>query len=226
MIRPAWQARLHAAEAVLFDFDGTLAPNLDLPDLRRRVIDFVLSHDVPEVVFEGRYIVEILDAAADWLNRRGADAAGFHRRGHELIRDFEVAAAQDTRPFPDAVHALESLRGQGKRIAVVTRNCRDAVLAVFPGLHAHCDTILARDDVSHLKPDARHIIAALERLGADPQSSLMVGDGQLDMATGRAAGLFCIGVLTGSSNRGDLEHAGANAVLDRVGDLAQAFPAS
>lgn len=224
MSRPGWHGRLQAAEAVLFDFDGTLAPNLDLPDLRRRVIDFVLTHDVPEAVFEGRYIVEVLDTAAAWLTGRGADAVAFHRRGHDLIRDFEVAAARDTRPYQDAVWTLERLRGHGKRIAVVTRNCRDAVLTVFPDLEAHCDAVLTRDDVTHLKPDARHLSAALLRLGTEPRDGIMVGDGQLDMKTGRAAGLFCIGVLTGSSDLDGLEQAGADAVIERAGDLADALP--
>jgi phosphoglycolate phosphatase-like HAD superfamily hydrolase len=34
-------------EAVLFDFDGTLAPNLDLPDMRRQVVDLTVSAGIP-----------------------------------------------------------------------------------------------------------------------------------------------------------------------------------
>src|SRR5690606_6081130 len=60
----AWVRRLREADAVLFDFDGTLAPNLDLPGLRRRVVDLTLACGVPEAAFAGRYIVEVLDAGA------------------------------------------------------------------------------------------------------------------------------------------------------------------
>lgn len=223
MSRPEWHGRLHAARAVLFDFDGTLAPNLDLPDLRRRVIDFALTHDVPEAVFAGRYIVEVLEASAGWLSERGRDAASFHRRGHELIRDFEVAAARDTRPFPDAVRTLEGLRRNGVPVAVVTRNCRDAVLTVFPDLEHQCDAVLTRDDVVHLKPDSRHLRQALEDVGAASGPSLMVGDGALDMETGRALGLYCVGVLTGSADAQRLQAAGADVVLPRAGTLLEAL---
>ena len=50
-------------QAMLFDFDGTLAPNLDLPDMRRQIIELTLAYAVPEHVFRDRYIVEIIDAA-------------------------------------------------------------------------------------------------------------------------------------------------------------------
>lgn len=220
---PPWHGRLQAAQAVLFDFDGTLAPNLDLPDLRRRVVDFALTHDVPAAVFEGRYIVEILDAAARWLADRAADGDAFLARGHRLIRDFEVAAARDTRPFPDAVRTIEQLRRAGVRVAVVTRNCRDAVLTVYPDLEQHCEALLARDDVAHLKPDRRHLQRALDEVDAAPGRSLMVGDGALDMETGRALGLYCVGVLTGSADRPRLRAAGADVVLPRAGTLLEAL---
>lgn len=220
----AWRLRVREARAILFDFDGTLAPNLDLPDLRRQVVEFTLAHQVPEPVFAGRYIVEILDAAADWLAAQDTGTAeAFHRRGHALIREFEVAAARDTVPFEDAVTALQALRRAGKRLAVITRNCRDAVLTVYPDLPAHCDGLLARDDVPHLKPDPRHLNVALDAVGEPAERAIMVGDGEMDMHLGRSRGMFCIGVLTGSSDETRLLEAGADVVVPRAGSLSLAL---
>ncbi|MDZ7669227.1 MAG: HAD family hydrolase [Gammaproteobacteria bacterium] len=212
------------ARALLFDFDGTLAPNLDLPDLRRRVVSLTLAHGVPEAVFSGRYIVEILDAGAAWLAPRdSARGSELHAHGHRLIRDFEIEAARRTEPFADARGLLAGLRDCGMALAVVTRNCRAAVQAAFPDIADYCDAVLARDDVAHLKPDVRHVRQALEVLGHAPHQAVMVGDGQLDMHMGRALGLYCVGVLTGSSDAGSLREAGADAVLARAGDLAAAL---
>jgi phosphoglycolate phosphatase len=212
------------ADAVLFDFDGTLAPNLDLPDLRRRVVNLTLAHGVPEAAFTGRYIIEILSAGAQWLGDRDVTAAdALLRDGHCLIRDFEIDAAARTVPFPDARDTLTALRRRGKSLAVVTRNCRDAVLAVFPDLEDYCHSILARDDVVHLKPDVRHLRHALDALGRTPERTLMVGDGQMDMRIGRVLGLYCVGVLTGSSDAARLQQAGADVVLPRMADLARAW---
>lgn len=221
---PDWVSRVAQARALLFDFDGTLAPNLDLPDLRRRVVSLTLAHGVPETVFSGRYIVEILDAGAEWLAARdSALGSALHADGHRLIREFEIQAARCTEPFADVREVLAGLRERGKALAVVTRNCRAAVLAAFPDVADYCDTVLARDDVAHLKPDVRHLQQALDVLGHAPCRAVMVGDGQLDMHMGRALGLYCVGVLTGSSDADGLREAGADAVLARTGELAAAL---
>ncbi len=215
MTAPAadWVPRVAQARALLFDFDGTLAPNLDLPDLRRRVVSLTLAHGVPEAVISGRYIVEIVDAGAAWLAARDtAQGSVFHADGHGLIRDFEIEAARRTEPYADIRPLLAGLRDRGKALAVVTRNCRAAVLAAFPDVTDYCDAVLARDDVAHLKPDVRHVRQALEVVGHEPHQAVMVGDGQLDMRMGRALGLYCVGVLTGSSDADRLREAGGGRV--------------
>lgn len=220
-----WSQRVRQARAVLLDFDGTLAPNLDLPDLRRRVVDFTVARGIPDAVFAGRYIVEILDAGAAWLVERDSQAAeALLDDGHRLIRDFELAAARATRPFPETRAVLAALRRHGAALAVVTRNCRDAVLAVFPDLEDYCDSVLARDDVEHLKPDVRHLQQALTALAETAADGVMVGDGQLDMRIGRTLGMYCVGVESGSSDRERLLDAGADVVLPDITHFLHALP--
>jgi phosphoglycolate phosphatase-like HAD superfamily hydrolase len=80
--------------------------------------------------------------------------------------------------------------------------------------------VLTRDDVTHLKPDVRHLQQALDELRQPPAEAVMVGDGRLDMQIGRALGLYCVGVLTGSSDAQGLLAAGADVVLPRAAMLA------
>jgi phosphoglycolate phosphatase len=47
----------------------------------------------------------------------------------------------------------------------------------------------------------------------------MVGDHPMDIQTGKDAGAFTIGVLTGYSGREALEQAGADMVLDTATDI-------
>jgi phosphoglycolate phosphatase len=220
----SWEHRVRTAGAILFDFDGTLAPNLDLPDLRRRVVELTLGEGVPEEAFAGHYIVEIIESASAWLHTLDPPrAARYHAQGHRLITDFEIAAARGTRPFPDVPPALAALRRHAKALGVVTRNCRAAVAEVFPDLDAYCQSVLTRDDVRHLKPDVRHLRQALDELRQPAANAVMVGDGQLDMRIGKALGLYCVGVLTGSSGEQALLAAGADVVLPRAAVLAQAL---
>ncbi len=201
-------------QGVLFDFDGTLAPNLDLPDMRRQVVALTEAYDVPEPVYAELYIVEIITAASNWLQTQATErAADYHTQAHRLITEFELAAAAQTQPFPGIHSTLEGLRQQGLRLGVVTRNCRAAVLQVFPDLLDYVDTLHARDDTEFLKPDPRHLQKCLQTLAIEPQLAAMVGDGALDMHAGHELNMYCVGVLSGSSDHPRLQQAGAHTVL-------------
>ena len=100
-------------EAVLFDFDGTLAPNLDLPDMRRQVADLTVKVGVPEEIFADLYIVEIIVAGHQWLTQQDAElAAHYKRQADQLIIDIELAAAAKTTVFAGVKEMLSGLREQ------------------------------------------------------------------------------------------------------------------
>jgi len=213
MTTAATQAR-STLRGVLFDFDGTLAPNLDLPDMRRRVVELTEDYGVPQQVYSELYIVEIITAASAWLAERTEQTAvQYHSQAHQLITDFELAAAAHTEPFPGIAEILARLRVQGLRLGVVTRNCRAAVLRVFPDLLDYVDALHARDDTRFLKPDPRHLQHCLREMAVAPRQAAMVGDGALDMHAGRELNMYCIGVLSGSSDQQRLQQAGAHTVV-------------
>jgi len=207
---------------ILFDFDGTLAPNLDLPDMRRQVIELTRAGGVPDEVWQNRYIVEIIAASRDWmLTNQKAAAEEYFAAAHRLITDIEMQAAQSTRVFDWVPSILTQLKSFGIRSTIVTRNCCSAVRLTFPDSDVFTDGLFARDNSQHLKPDPRHFIEALSFTGADTNSTWIVSDGAMDMRTGRTLGLVCIGVLSGSNNRDQLIEAGAHAVLTDASGLLQ-----
>ena len=203
--------------AVLFDFDGTLVPNLDLSDMRRQIAAMAKAAGVPDSVYDGLYIVEIIEASQAWLSDQdtalASSAEAYAAASHQRINDIEMQAASNTAPFTAVRQVLSQLRDKGYRLGIVTRNCRAAVLTMFPDMDEYVDCLHARDDVVHLKPDPRHLQDNLDALGAEAALSVMVGDGTLDMQAGQALGMRCIGVLTGSNDTHALTDAGATEVL-------------
>jgi len=215
-----------AIQACLFDFDGTLAPNLDLPDMRRQIVAMAAAAGVPSRVYEGLHIVEVIHAAAQWLHDQAASAdtgpaaaAAYTLASEQRIVDIEMAAAAVTELFPETRQMLSDLRGRGIKLGIVTRNCRAAVLSTFPDLEAYVDALHTRDDSQFLKPDPRHLQTNLAALDARPDRSLMIGDGALDMQAGMELGMHCVGVLSGSNDEDALDRAGANVVIPHVSDL-------
>ena len=60
--------------------------------------------------------------------------------------------------------------------------------------------LIGREDAFHAKPHPEPVLKALERLGADPRRSWLIGDTRLDAASARDAGIRCVGVLSGYDN--------------------------
>ena len=204
-------------KAILFDFDGTLVPNLDLADMRRQIADMAKAAGVPDEIYDGLYIVEIIEASRAWLSAQDPalanTAQAYVTASHERINEIEMHAANNTVPFAGVRQVLGQLKDAGYRLGIVTRNCRAAVLTMFPDMDDFIDCLHARDDVVHLKPDPRHLQHNLDALGVGTSAAVMVGDGALDMQAGRALNMRCVGVLTGSNNRQALIEAGATDVL-------------
>ncbi len=208
-------------EAIIFDFDGTLAPNLDLAEMRRQVMAMSTAAGVPSEVTRELFIIEIIESSRSWLRAQNhSHADDFHQRAHQHITDFELKSAARIDPFPEVRDLLTELRTRGIRSAVVTRNCEEAVRNTFPDIDEYLDLVLARDNVAFCKPDPRHLQDALDGLNVSAQSAMMIGDGRMDMELGRTLKLLCIGVLTGSQSRTALLDAGADVVVDHIRELS------
>ena len=123
---------------ILFDFDGTLVPNLDLADMRRQIAAMASAAGVPDAVHEDLYIVEIIEAsrAGSWHKecRRFFVADRYAAASHQRIHDIEMEAAGKTRLFDQVRQVLAQLRSAGYKLGIVTRNCRDAVTMMFPDM--------------------------------------------------------------------------------------------
>jgi len=209
-------------DAVLFDFDGTLAElTIDFGEMRQRVQDLLADFGVPLSALSARYVLELVDEGAAHLAANGGEGKRFHDRAHAAIEAVELTAASRGRLVAGAREALERLAEAGVPFAIVTRNCRRAVTALLD--RENSAFVLTRDDVTHVKPDPRHLDEALARLNCTGERALMVGDHPMDMTTAGALGMRAIGVLTGNSTAASLSEAGALLVLPSVADLPAAL---
>ena len=77
-----------------------------------------------------------------------------------------------------------------------------------------------RVDAFPPKPEAPVALHVMEELGANPATTLYVGDSNVDVLTGHNAGLKSAGVTWGFRGRAELEAAGADYVVDTQAELA------
>jgi phosphoglycolate phosphatase len=213
-------------DAMLFDFDGTLAVlNLDFAAMRQGVLELAVTYALPVETLQTMYVLEMIDHGAGLLRQQHPGRAeAFYRAAHQILQDIEIAAAQYSALLPRIEELLEALQQRQVGVGIVTRNCAAAVYRIFPQLETHCQALLARDHVTQVKPHPGHLQAALARLGSSPARTIMVGDGVLDIQAGKALGMFSVGVLSGETPRDKLVAQGADLILASAAELLQYLP--
>ena len=212
-------------KAIVFDFDGTLARlNIDFSIMRSSIRNLMTDFQIPEGEIADLHILEMIDAGGVYLKElRPADAVVFRSRAHELVTRMEIEAADKGALLDGTRMLLTELAGRSIRTGVVTRNCRIAVLKVFPDITRHCQAFLTREDTEHVKPHPEHLRSALRALGVVPAEAIMVGDHPLDILLGRETGTHTVGVLTGHSGREDLRSANADLIIDKASDIINIY---
>jgi HAD superfamily hydrolase (TIGR01509 family) len=124
-------------------------------------------------------------------------------------------------PYEGIAELLGSLSDRGASIAIVSLKPRRAGECEidFTGLRSMIDVSVWGDDVERPKPEPDGVIRAMAELGADPRSTLVIGDSPADIMMGRAAGTRTAAALWGGSNRELLFAASPDLALDAPGDL-------
>lgn len=198
--------------SIVFDFDGTLAElHIDFGEMKRRMAVLAREHAPVELNSSLPPVLEWLESLAAHLEATSPrSAADFRLRADALIVEMELEAARRGRLFDFTRPILSRLRSKQINVAIITRNCEEAVRIAFPDLDEYCGVFLARGHVPRVKPDPDHLYRALAKVAWEPHSTLMVGDHPLDIQTGKRAGVLTAGVSSGRASLDDLIRSGAD----------------
>jgi phosphoglycolate phosphatase len=209
-------------DAVVFDFDGTLANcPYDFARMRDALYAVATRHGVPRDALAALLLLEGIERGVELLGGATEAARAFRRDAEETLLELEIEDAQQARLLDGSAAALSALREAGVRVAIITRNCRQVVTGVIGDAEMPYDALLTREDVAQVKPHESHLRLALDAIDTQPERALMVGDHAIDMETGRRLAMRTVGVLTGNSTEAELLRAGADAVLPGVAEAAQ-----
>lgn len=207
--------------AALFDIDGTLA---DTTLLIREAVTQVLREDgiVPsEDEMRKGWTMTALDRMRLWA-RSEAHAAALTARYHQRYLALHDALI---RPYPEMAETLTALTAREIRMAVVTSKIRLTALRTLEALELarFFSVAVCEEDSPTPKPDPAPLLLAAARIGAAPGSTLMVGDGVVDMAAGRAARMATAGAGWGAIDPDALREARPTYFLDRPAQLLEVF---
>ena len=208
------------ADAVLFDFDFTLA---DSSAGIITCINYALSEmglgksstdDIIKTV--GLYLPEALVAL------KGEQ---YRSRGQEFLEFFTHKAndvmVEGTFFLPGAANVLLSLSQIGYRIAIVSTKYRFRIETVLErdGLRETVEVIIGGEDVTHHKPHPEGLFKAAGRLGLPVNSCVYVGDSEVDASAAQSAGMPFMPVRTGATSVEIFDTYPRVALLESVADI-------
>ncbi|MFD2629138.1 pyrophosphatase PpaX [Oceanobacillus kapialis] len=175
---------------ILFDLDGTLIDTNELiiASFMHTFSHYGMSYTREEIIqFNGPPLADTFQRIAPDLGEKMIETY----RAHNLaVHDSYVTA------FPYVLETITALKEQGLQLGIVSTKMRKGVNMglSLTGLDSFMDTIVTFDDVTHAKPHPEPVLKAVQELGANLETTLMVGDNYHDIESGKNAGVLTAGV--------------------------------
>jgi len=211
-------------DGTLFDFNATwgaltgkiIATETGHDPARMAALADVMGYDLSAGVFRQGSIViaETVSVVADAMLPLLPDVA----KSDLMIRMKDATKdAVQVEPVPLRA-VLAQLRDMNLTLGVATNDAEAPALANLAHVIDMFAFIAGFDSGFGGKPEAGQLLAFCEATDLDPADCVMVGDSLHDLHAGRAAGMACVGVLTGPAPRKELAPH-ADVVLNTIAEL-------
>ncbi len=211
--------------AFIFDLDGTLADTLESlvfsvkATLREMGLEEITDEQCRHFVGNGaRYLMDhAIRAAGDPEGERLEEAMEVYGR------IFDENCTYHVTPYAGMEDVLCRLKEKGIRLAVLSNKPHRQTVKVVEAVFGKelFDCAQGQQEGVKRKPDPAGIYRILEKLGVSVEDCVYVGDSEVDLETGKRAGVRTVSVGWGFRTRQELEDAGAGRILERTEELLE-----
>jgi phosphoglycolate phosphatase len=202
---------------VVFDLDGTLIDGY-------AGISAALEYAMGKLGLPAPGSAEVRGMVGEGLERLIEKAAGAENveQGVRLFRErYGSVAVEGSRLMPDVPEVLAELARRDVGMAVASNKPAKFSRQILEakGILRFFRAVGGPGEGVPPKPAPAMLVGILERAGAHPSTTLVVGDMEIDSKFGRAAGCGVVLVATGSRPKAELARADCDALIDRLGQL-------
>ena len=203
---------------VLFDFDGTLYDTVEgiAKSAQYALEKLGISAELEELrCFAGPPLVDIFMEKFGLSHEQAWKARGLFQERYVPLGVYE------SRPFPGMTEFLAVLREKGSTLAVATSKPQALceLLLERAGMREYFSVVRGSRMDGNNNSKREIVEGVIADLGAKKEDCVLVGDTKYDVAGAHAASVACIGVRFGFAAPGELEAAGADAIVDDLGEL-------
>nr|WP_296267060.1 HAD-IA family hydrolase [uncultured Merdimonas sp.] len=212
-------------KACIFDLDGTLTDTLE--SLAVSVKATLREMNLPEITTEQcrRFVGD----GARVLMERALLAVGekdLSRLEESLSvyrRIFDENCTYHVTPYRGILPLLEDLKKAGVKLAVLSNKPHEQAVKVVREMFGEgtFDYVSGQQEGIRKKPDPAGVVHIMETLQMKPEDCLYVGDSEVDVQTGKNAGVKTVIVTWGFRTREELKAAGAGNMIDSPEELLQ-----
>ena len=207
-------------EAVIFDWDGTLADT-------RKVIVVSFQKALSEVncnvineYIERRIGIGAAETFRDIL--RSVNDQVDEKMVQSLVErksQLEIELTNQVRLFPGARELLEALHGKVK-MGLASMNNRSVIMHMVEAnnLEQYFETVLTAESISHSKPHPEIFLKTAVELKARPRKCVVLEDSIFGVKAAKSAGMGCIAVTTGVYSKEELEREKPDLVVKTLED--------
>jgi len=202
-------------DAAIFDLDGTLLDTLaDLSTAANHALTRVGRPTYPidayrTLVGQGVRNLFIDALGPDHQDLLDDAIAGFHT--YYADHRFDT-----TRPYDGVWAMLSGLSANGVKLGVLSNKPHEATVDVVHRYFGDIpwSAIRGHKPGTAPKPVPGSARETLAEMGVEPSRCVYVGDTKVDMLTGKAAGMYTVGVSWGFRSVKELKDNGADAIVD------------
>jgi len=214
--------------AVVFDLDGTLADTLE--DIAENMNRVLAERGFPTRRYdEYRYFVG--NGLQNLVIRslpENARTDNMIALCHDLMIDeYQLNYINKTRLYEGIPELLDTLSSQRIKLAVLSNKADPLTQKICAVLLKNWkfDVVLGATARFPRKPDPASALFVSGQMGVEPEHVCYLGDSDVDMKTGIAAGFYPVGAGWGFRPKQELIENGAKHVIDHPSELNQQFRA-
>ena len=214
-------------DTVIYDLDGTLIDSAK--DMQMAVSHVLADHGLQPVteddvrIFMGQGS-KITMGKAFAKNGKSLDDAALSAATREFVRYYEADPVRHTTAFDGVAEVVAHFARLGLKQGVCTNKFEKPSRMILEGLGLMppITDVAGADTFPVRKPNPKHILLLLERMGGKPERTVMIGDSIHDVEAAHGAGLPAVLVSWGYTATPASE-LGAEAVIETFDALPRAL---
>ena len=208
-------------DLIMFDLDGTL---VDSSDNIVNSVNFTLQDLGVSPKSKEEIISYVGTGSIDLIRKSLGEGSGVSlAEALPAFKDrYRQCANSNSRLYPNVKTTLEYFKDKFK--VIITNGNQDIAAGVVSRLGIgdyFVDIIGAHEEKECVKPSACGAQEIMNKLGIDKEKAIIVGDMDVDILTGKNAGVITCAVTYGIGKKEDIVKSQPDFIIDDIRDLAK-----